>query len=392
MHLKSFKDIDLQTKPIKCGFYSLGIIEDFYPNIKVIDACQWRLNHSGDRYGNMNYKWLRSMIEGDLKHNKIVLVIPEDEDVMFPMDMHLVDTLNEFIDSSCYFVTQMPDFMIYRDAGIKCKMLELPWMMVNDCLCFNHVVKYGGIHISHPKKHNKGANFISLVGRAQHHKISVLNTLCDMNLAKFGILTVSDKKTHNNLPQKVKDECSLNQNIPYNDYEEYRGDDSKSHELYADEIRGFKEGGFTKICNIWVSANVVNFLKIRDLYSDVPLVVHAETTTGLFPMTEKSIWPILLGKLFLIHGHQGVMHEVQRFYDINIADFANIEFDDMHGWGVDNDNIRLNKMIVDNKSLIENASEKYKELKPQLDKSSYTFGENMYNFFITQIQSIYHKI
>jgi len=56
--------------------------------------------------------------------------------------------------------------------------------------------------------------------------------------------------------------------------------------------------------------------------------------------------------------------------------------------GVDNDNIRLDKMIVDNKSLIENASEKYKELKPQLDKSSYTFGKNMYNFFIKQLTTL----
>lgn len=131
-----------------------------------------------------------------------------------------------------------------------------------------------------------------------------------------------------------------------------------------------------------------NFLKIKELYHDVPLVVHAETTTGVFPMTEKSVWPILLGKMFLIHGHQGVMYEIQQFYDIDISDFANIEFDSFHGWGVDNDNIRLDKMIVDNKSLIENASEKYKELKPQLDKSSYTFGKNMYNFFIKQLTTL----
>ncbi|MBT6935986.1 MAG: hypothetical protein HN982_00200 [Candidatus Marinimicrobia bacterium] len=380
MNIPNYEDINLEEHKLLCGFYSLGIIETYFHKLKVINACEWRKHKSGDRYGGRGYKWLHDEINTNLKLNKIVLVIPEDEDVMYPSDPKFTKVLNNHATDDVYLVTQMPDFGIYIDAGITCKILELPWMMVNDCLCFHSVVnKYK--HTASPSKYN----FISFIGRNQEHKMSVFEHLCLYNLDQYGLLTMLGENDLHSLPPSIRNKVSINEIPPYIDYEKSK---NYTHELYHDGIYGFKEGGFSKICNIWVSANVENFLKIKELYHDVPLVVHAETTTGVFPMTEKSVWPILLGKMFLIHGHQGVMYEIQQFYDIDISDFANIEFDSFHGWGVDNDNIRLDKMIVDNKSLIENASEKYKELKPQLDKSSYTFGKNMYNFFIKQLTTL----
>jgi len=48
-------------------------------------------------------------------------------------------------------------------------------------------------------------------------------------------------------------------------------------------------------------------------------------------------------------------------------------------------------MLSDNKSLIQNASQVYNDYKPLLEKASYTFGENMYNFFISQLDKIITK-
>jgi len=392
----TYKNINLVNTNLICGFYSLGLIEQYYPNIKVIDACQWRAHGSGDRHGREGYDWLDNKIKSYIKDKKIILVIPEDEEVMYPLEEQFVSILNQYINDNVYFVTQMPDFSIYTDGGeidldpgpnIKCKILELPWMMTNDCMCYHAIKK-----TNEPVHFKNEYNYITFTGRIQQHKISLLQQLHKLNLSKYGLLTVMDKPDHNGLPNELKIPVKINDTPPYPEYALYSSGKNEHHELYSDKYLGFLEGGFHKINDIWVSANVVNFIKIQELHSNVPLVVHAETTTGVFPMTEKSVWPVLLGKLFLIHGHKGVMHEIQRFYDIDMSEFINLAFDKIDdGWNVESDTLRITAMLNDNKALIEDASKIYNNYKPLLEKASYSFGENIYNFYINQIQSIYQE-
>jgi hypothetical protein len=201
-----------------------------------------------------------------------------------------------------------------------------------------------------------------------------------------------DKPNHQSLPTELKEYVVINDIPPYPGYALYSSGKNKHHELYDDDYLGFLEGGFHKINHIWVSANVVNFMKIHKLQQDVPLVIHAETTSGIFPMTEKSVWPVLLGKLFLIHGHKGVMKEIQRFYDIDMCEFINLTFDNIDdGWNDKSDIERINTMLTDNKELVKNASVVHANYKNLLEKASYTFGENIYNFYISQIQTTVHK-
>jgi hypothetical protein len=387
MSAPSYSDIDLTNTNLLCGFYSIGLIEQYYSNIKVIDACQWRKNGSGDRHEGNGYNWLNNEIKAHLLDEKIVLVIPEDEEVMYPLEEQFVSILNKYTNDKVYFVTQMPDSTIYTDGGINCKILELPWMMTNDCLCY-HAIKTS-TSLTNTTKYN----YITFTGRVQQHKISLLQKLHDLDLSKYGLLTVMNNNEHQyNLPDALKADVVINADPPYTEYQEYQLDKQKHHELYSDDYRGFMEGGFHKINDIWVSANVVNFVKIQEMYHDVPLVVHAETTTGIFPMTEKSVWPVLLGKLFLIHGHKGVMNEIKRFYDIDMSEYINLAFDDLDdGWSDEADIARITMMLSDNKSLIQNASQVYNDYKPLLEKASYTFGENMYNFFISQLDKIITK-
>ena len=389
MHVPSYRNINLVNTSLKCGFYSLGLIEQYFDNIKIVDACQWRKNGSGDRHGGKGYNWLDTKIKTYVASGKMVLIIPEDEEVMYPLAEQFINVLNKYTNDKVYFVTQMPDSYIYTDGGIKCKMLELPWMMTNDCLCY-HAIKTPNTNT--PNNINK-YNYITFTGRVQQHKIALLQKLHDLGLSKYGLLTVMDKPSHYMLPNDIKSAVKLNDIPPYAEYTEYVSNKQKPHELYSDDYYGFMEGGFHKINDIWVSANVVNFIKIQEMYNDVPLVVHAETTSGLFPMTEKSIWPVLLGKLFLIHGHKGVMNEIKRFYDIDMSEYINLAFDELEdGWSDEADIARITMMLSDNKLLIQNASRVYNDYKPLLEKASYTFGENMYNFFINQIQTIYEEV
>ena len=111
---------------------------------------------------------------------------------------------------------------------------------------------------------------------------------------------------------------------------------------------------------------------------------------GIFPNTEKSVWPVLLGKLFLVYGWPGVMNWIQRFHPIDLKSFANLTFDKIDGWDNEAHELRLHYLIDDNKELIRDASNKYNELKPELETAGVQFSENLYNFFVSQIQGIYN--
>jgi len=365
----------------ECGFYSLTIIEENFPNIKIINACEWRRYGSG-RHGNTNYDWLCGKINNFLNNNKTVLVIPEDEEVMYPLSSEFVSTLNKYISNSVYFVTQMYDFGIYRQGGIKCKMLELPWMMLNDCMCY-HAIEG---QFTKRKKQNNNLNYISFTGRLERHKIQLLETLCNENLDSYGLLTVMSSDEISALPNSIKHKVNVNEIPPYTKYNAYNKNKT-SHQLY-DDITGFKEGGFINIDDIWVSENVINFLKIREFYNEVPLVIHSETVPGIFPITEKSIWPILLGKIFLIHGRWQLMAELQRFYDVDVSKIINADFDNIDGWDIKDHNRRLEKMIISNKELIKNPLKIYNNFKNDIERSKYSIGENLYNFFIQQLVSV----
>jgi hypothetical protein len=124
-------------------------------------------------------------------------------------------------------------------------------------------------------------------------------------------------------------------------------------------------------------------LYLDQAYHDIPLAINPETVVSDFKSTEKSIWPILLGKLFLVYGRQGSMTWIQRFYDIDIARFANIEYD-----LISSSTDRLIKMVDDNRDLIKNAHSLYQQLQPELQEARWTLGANLYKFFVSQLEEI----
>jgi hypothetical protein len=140
------------------------------------------------------------------------------------------------------------------------------------------------------------------------------------------------------------------------------------------------------INGVWVSKNVENYLHIDQKYHHIPLAINPETTTTNFKSTEKSMWPVLLGKLFLIYGRPGSMAWIQRFYDVDITRFADTTYDSIPG--IDHDGIRLNSMIDNNQDLIKNAKDIHAQLEPELQSARWTFGKNLYKFFVSQLESI----
>ena len=118
------------------------------------------------------------------------------------------------------------------------------------------------------------------------------------------------------------------------------------------------------------------------------MAINPETVTVNFKSTEKSIWPILLGKLFLIYGRPGTMAWIQRFYDINITRFANMTYDSIPERFSDSAKKRLSAMIDTNQDLIKNARDIQAQLHPELELARWTLGKNLYKFFVSQLELI----
>jgi hypothetical protein len=385
--IPAYSDINLTNYVPICGFNSLGFIEYHYPNIKIIDLCQWRLNGSGYNNGGKGYQWLEDSIKAYLRQDKIVLLVPDDEEILMPPDDSLTYTLNQFINDPVYLITQLDEFFIYEDEhNIKCKIIELPWLLVNDCMCYHHVIKDYEMIFDYKNTYN----YISFIGRIERHKTQLAEELHNNNLSKYGLITTMTQQELNSLPDSFKDFCVVNKFPPYEEYDSYRYDVDHKHDLYSSDIHGYKESGYYKINDVWVSSNVNNLLHLQQEYPNVPLVVHAESTLGVFFNTEKSIWPILLGKLLLVYGRPGTMAWIQRFYDIDISSYADITFDSIDGWDKEAHELRLHHLINDNQDLIRNASDVHNKLKPQLEACKTSFAENLYAFFISQLNKIYN--
>jgi hypothetical protein len=220
---------------------------------------------------------------------------------------------------------------------------------------------------------NQQYNFFCLIGNNESgpHKINLARELRKKELNSYGLITVN--KNHP-FPDDLLEFCQVNQEVVY----------SQTDPNYTMIARQ------TNINGIWVSKNVENYLHIDQKYHHIPLAINPETVTYNFISTEKSIWPVLLGKLFLIYGRPGSMAWVQRFYDIDITTFANLAYDAIpkHEPGHDPHGNRLHQMLKYNRDLIRNAKHIYQQLQPELELARWTLGKNLYKFFVSQLESI----
>jgi hypothetical protein len=140
--------------------------------------------------------------------------------------------------------------------------------------------------------------------------------------------------------------------------------------------------------NMWTGSNTQNFLHIEQTYSNYPLAIIPETFFSNYFSTEKSVWPALLGKLFLIFGSAGCMNYIQRFYDIDLLEFLNLDYDCVErtrDWDIDR---RLDCMLESNKNFILNSHKFYNQNYQRIQAARRTLGPNLYQFVLDQVSRI----
>ena len=209
-----------------------------------------------------------------------------------------------------------------------------------------------------------------MIKRNDTHKTQLVNELIDTGIADYGLISVL--KIPPNLSHHGQEKIQLTQ-VPWHPLPCQTLNDPKKSRIYIAQK------------NIYISDMILALHDIEKLYKNIPLVIHPESTLGIFLNTEKCLWPILLGKIFLIYGRPQLMQSIQEFYDIDLDKIINLNFDT---YGFDEHKQRLTTLVSDNRDLLINAQNVYVEYQDQLENARWSIGKNMYRFFCKQLEKI----
>lgn len=363
--LPEFQDLILHNYPRVHGFYILGLLQTLRPDVKWVTPDQWT-----------NYQdctWLCDVIDGALKNQQAVALVVWDEAVLAHPTSNLGAVLNRYKDQPVWLVTQLDtgDYFIYqKQFDLRCKIIDLPWLLLNDTLTYYAVSLRQPVRESDSPKHN----YLCMLGRYDLHKFELARALRQRGLNQHGLITVSDADAY---PPDNREFCQVNPNPPQD-------------AVSSDALPGLRAGARNRHGDIWISGNVKNYLYLEQTYTDIPLIVHPDTTWGIFQNTEKVLWPLLLGRLMLVFGRPRVMAAVQKWYDLDFAEYADLTFDNYSGdWSIDAHTYRLDLLLDRNKDLICNASGVFARLKEKLESARWTIGRNLYEYFVTGVDKIH---
>jgi hypothetical protein len=372
--LPDFNNLDITQYPMTNGYYTLGLLEHFRPDIETIYLRLEADTSNSLSHELVDYSWLEPKIDNILKKSKIACVIPWDEGVCFIRNKQLETILNKYVNDKVYFLTNLEDYAneIYKKQHLmqgfhllKLKIIELPFWLLNDCLTYYRTVDRNKIQNFEYDK-----SYLCMIGNAiKTHKQELMRRLKYYDLAQYGINTFTKQ---DDIPQDLADIATLNPIPPYTEW----------NPLYQ------KMAAQKQVNGVWISSNVENYIKIEKYYPNIPLMINAETVPIKFFVTEKSIWPALIGRMFLLSGRPRLIKYVQRFYDFDIKKYSNIDYDLLDGFGNQDQLDRIDALISKNIELIKYSKDLYLEFKPELEAARWSFGANMYRYFVDQIAKI----
>jgi hypothetical protein len=363
-HFPEFEQISLPDYEPVNGYYILGMLKQLRPDVTFVTPADWK--------DYQNYAWLDEIIQESLSNGKPVCILPWDEAVLAWPDSTLSTILNQYQKEPVWFVTQLDarDQMIYTDwYRLGCKIFDLPWLLLNDTLAYYHVSDRTPVAMPARPTHQ----YLCMLGRYESHKFDLALALRHRDLHLQGLITVSDPEKY---PEENRQFCLPNANPPTDSVAETAipGDRASAHYQHGD---------------ISISGNVKNYLFIEQTYADIPMIVHPDTTCGIFQNTEKVLWPLLLGRVMLTYGRPGVMSSIQKWYDVDFAEYANLEFDSYQGdWSHSAHAHRLDLMLDLNQDLIQNSAQVHRRLQPQLEAARWTIGKNLYKYFVANLDQI----
>lgn len=357
-----YSQLDITQYPRLEGFYTLGMLAaHLEPECAILPFV-----HPDHRSPDL-YPDLCLQIDQALDAGKKVLVVLWDEGVA--PDPVLGDIFNRYSEDPVWIVTQLgsQDQLFYRfQHNLKCRLIELPWWQLNDCLTYYRVADR-----TDNQPTDSPHNFNCLVARIEQHKLDLLQALEDRKLSQHGVCNMAYPQA-----SMLSDQITASNHPPY-PYTKNPSRDNPRTPTVA----------YRQVGPVWISANVENFFRIQQHYN-TPLAIVPETSVGIFFSTEKSIWPTLLGQLCLIYGRVGVMRHLQRFSSLDQSLYADLTFDSMEGYTREQCLARLHVMLDRNRDLIRNARDIYHQYAKEINAARWCLGQNLYEFVVSQLATV----
>lgn len=350
-----YDEFDIDDYDLDQESLLMAMIKKHCNDVEVISYSAWQ--------DYQNYEWLDRLILSHLTHNKKIVLFPNEERFISPPNDQAKIVLNKYQHEPVWIATQLSPVsqkLYTYQHQLEVKLLELPYVMLELCETYyklrKSVKKLTGSHDDY--------NYLCMTGGFRPHRGALIQAIHDQKLEQYGLITLL---SDGHYPQWLKKLCKINTVSP----------PQVTKKNYS-------------IRNNLVDGNVQNFLYIEQTYSNIPLVIHAETSCGIFYCTEKTLWPLLLGKLCLCFGPPGNMHNIQRFYDLEISMYADLDYDNPPTeWSDKGHEDRINIMLTTNEPLIKNAKSIHQGLHAQLESARWTLGKNFYNFSVHQLNQIF---
>lgn len=351
------------------GYHSIGFLQTIRSDVHWISLVyreKWRLaNPVGSQH-------LCDSLDQEISHHlsqgQTVCVILYDEDMLPPPWPAFTSLCNRYQHEDFYLITQLgpQQQLIYTFQGeLRCKILEIPWLYINDVIGYYRVRQQ---QVLHPPTVAAG-NFLLMVNNwhNQAHKLDLMQAMFDKELHDHGLIT-----------------CARLQQLP----ESFQRFVQANPMPFAPDFTQDTMGSYAARGNLWISALVENYLAIESTF-DAPLIINPESRIGIFNATEKSLWPALLGRMYLIYGQPRVMSLMQRWHDVAQTNWADVSFDIYEGdWSRQANLERLELLLESNRYVITHAQEVYETLADQLERARWTIGPNILRFCLDQLDKI----
>lgn len=349
----TYDNLDYKTYPRVDGMYSLGFVQEHRPDVHIVT------DKSEQRY---DPKIIVPEIENALHAGKKVALFFWDEDFIVSNEHseELNRCLQDYTNESVFLCSNMigDQLKIYSyQRRIPIKIVHVPWWYMNtipSMLARKTNYYLGPIS-------QKGDHWACLINRQDPHKSMLID-----GLNRHGLIGLTNQNK------------SLTDYYQPGDRNGWRSSNDMKRSLVWDDELGY-----------WIDhCGAKNIVRLEQILGDCPMVINPESTGGIFPMTEKSFWPIILDRMFILWARPGIMRDIQSYLDYDLALYLDLEFDSIDGYEPQDQLRRLECLIDKNHYTISHARDIYPTIAGQIRNASQKIGTFCYRQFCESLDSI----
>ena len=359
----SWSGLDLHSYDRFDGMYTLGFIQKHRPDIYLV-ADQTESDFDPDL--------IVPQIETGLEQGKKVCLFFWDEDFIMPSANkdRLNRELEAYADQPVYLCSNMSGecLLIYKEQrSLPIKPVHVPWRYLAYVVNSSKINDLSYFGPAQPR----GLEFACYNNRKEWHRDVLIESLVARGLASIGDITYQSQQIGSGKqpPRYYQD----NDRPPSGWVSS--NDNRRSivnHENYP-----------KLICH-----DSRNVSRLRQMLGDIPLVITAETNLGVFPVTEKCIWPIMLGRMFMIYARPRIMRQLQKYVEYAFEDYLDLEFDSIDGWTRAEQQQRLDCMLDRNLYTINHAREVWESVAIGVQNSARNLPARLYREFCQCLDEI----